>query len=151
MPDPSSSDAPEVLVATSDNLPGHEIRKVIGHVMGITVRTQNPFSEGVKALDGGVNPRRVKAVGQWREDAIKQLISAAKEKGGNAVIAMRFDHRMVTEHWAEICAYGTAVVVEPPPGGGKPDEGEKSEDGKPPEEPKEEDIPLPEPLRLRPP
>jgi uncharacterized protein YbjQ (UPF0145 family) len=101
------------VVVTTDNLPGYEIRDVFGQVMGVVVRTQNPYSEGVKALDGGLNPRRVKVNTAWREDAIKSMIEQAKRRGGNAIIGMRFDHRIITEFWTEICAYGTAVLAVP--------------------------------------
>lgn len=112
----SRSAIPEwCVVATTDNLPGYEIRDVFGQVMGVVVRTQNPFSEGVKALDGGVNPRRVKVMSSWREDAVKAMVEAAKKQGGNAIIGMRFDHRIITEFWTEICAYGTAILAVPMP------------------------------------
>ena len=32
-------------------------------------------------------------------------------KGGNAVIAMRFDASELGSTWTEICAYGTAVHI----------------------------------------
>lgn len=112
----SRSAIPEwCLVVTTDGLPGYQIRDVFGQVMGVVVRTQNPFSEGLKALDGGVNPRRVKVIRGWREDAVKAMIEAAKKQGANAIIGMRFDHRIVTEFWTEICAYGTAVLAVPTP------------------------------------
>jgi uncharacterized protein YbjQ (UPF0145 family) len=38
---------------------------------------------------------------------------AALDLGANAVIAMRFDHRQVTDTTNEVCAYGTAVTVTP--------------------------------------
>lgn len=104
---------PWCAVVTTDVLPGHDIREVVGQVMGVVVRTQNPFSEGVKTLDGGVNPRRVKAMTTWREQAVESMVEEAKKRGANAVIGMRFDHRVITEFWTEICAYGTAVVAAP--------------------------------------
>jgi hypothetical protein len=35
----------------------------------------------------------------------------ARNAGANAVLGMRFDHRVISESWVEICAYGTAVVA----------------------------------------
>lgn len=101
------------MVVTTDDLPGYEICQVYGQVMGVVVRTQNPFSEGLKALDGGVNPRRVKVMTTWRQQAIDAMIEEAKKRGGNAIIGMRFDHRVITEFWTEICAYGTAILAAP--------------------------------------
>jgi uncharacterized protein YbjQ (UPF0145 family) len=104
------------LVVTTDSLPGYEIREVIGEVLGVTARTHNPYAEGVKALDGGLNPQMVAALAHWRAEAVTQLARNAERRGANAVVGMRFDHREITDYWAEICAYGTAVVAERLPG-----------------------------------
>jgi uncharacterized protein YbjQ (UPF0145 family) len=41
------------------------------------------------------------------------MINAARSRGGNAIVGMRFDNRDITGNWVEICAYGTAVVAVP--------------------------------------
>jgi uncharacterized protein YbjQ (UPF0145 family) len=41
------------------------------------------------------------------------MVQEATEQGANAVIAMRFDTSEMGGNWTEICAYGTAVVIEP--------------------------------------
>jgi uncharacterized protein YbjQ (UPF0145 family) len=100
-----------VLVVTTNDLPGYEVREVIGQVLGTTARALNPFQDGVKNLQGGVSPRASEHLAHWRQDAVDQLIEAADRRGANAVIGMRFDHRRIGEYWGEICAYGTAVVA----------------------------------------
>ena len=50
-----------------------------------------------------------------RFEAVNNMIEQAVMIGANAVVAMRFDHRGVTDVWNEICAYGTAVWVETAP------------------------------------
>ncbi|HYN97561.1 MAG TPA: YbjQ family protein [Pilimelia sp.] len=100
-----------MLVVTTDNLPGYEIREVLGEVIGVNARTHNPFAEGVKSLHGGTNPRMTEALIRWREEAVERMAQIAQRRGANAVVAMRFDHREITTAWVEICAYGTAVVV----------------------------------------
>jgi uncharacterized protein YbjQ (UPF0145 family) len=102
-----------VLVATTDDLPGYHVREVLGEVVGTTARSHNPFREGVKSLQGGMNPRASEHLAQWREEAVQRMTEAARRRGANAVIGMRFDHRMISDYWSEICAYGTAVVVAP--------------------------------------
>src|SRR3712207_516873 len=103
-----------VLVVTTDILPGYEIRQVLGEVLGVLARPRNPFTEGVKALTGeSVDPELSSAtLMRWRQDAIARLAHQARERGANAVIGLRFDHRDITGAWGEICAYGTAVYVE---------------------------------------
>jgi uncharacterized protein YbjQ (UPF0145 family) len=101
-----------MLIVTTENVPGYRVVEVFGQVFGLTARTHNPYNEGVKALTGGLNPQMVGALGHWREEAIAEMAEAARRKGANAVIGMRFDNREISSSWAEICAYGTAVRVE---------------------------------------
>lgn len=46
-----------------------------------------------------------------RNQAIERLKLAALERGGNAVLAMRFDCNEIADLMSEIAAYGTAVIV----------------------------------------
>lgn len=100
-----------MLVVTTDSLYGYEIREVLGEVIGITARSNNPFNEGIKSLHGGTNPRMYELLTRWREEAVERMAQNAQARGANAIVAMRFDHRNLTASWIEICAYGTAVVV----------------------------------------
>lgn len=100
-----------VLVVTTNDLPGFDVLEVLGEVFGTTARSQNSFIEGVKSLRGGANARAAEHLAHWREEAVDSMIEAARRRGANAVIGMRFDHRLVSDYWTEICAYGTAVVA----------------------------------------
>jgi uncharacterized protein YbjQ (UPF0145 family) len=102
-----------MLVVTTDTLPGFEIKEVLGGVVGATARPLNVFAEGVKALSGGLSPHMPQALSKTREDAIARLAERAYQRGANAIIGMRFDHRQINNSWVEICAYGTAVFVVP--------------------------------------
>jgi uncharacterized protein YbjQ (UPF0145 family) len=104
-----------VLVVTTDDLPGYEVHYVLGEVLGALARPRNPYVEGVKALSGKTVDSDVSgaALMRWRREAIARMAQQARELGANAVIGLRFDHRDITGAWGEICAYGTAVVVEP--------------------------------------
>jgi uncharacterized protein YbjQ (UPF0145 family) len=42
-----------------------------------------------------------------------RLITEARSRGGNAIVAMRFDTTELGDVWTEICAYGTAVQAVP--------------------------------------
>ncbi len=100
-----------MLVVTTDSIPGYEVRAVIGEVVGVTARTFNPYIEGVKSLNGRLNPQLVLLLTQIRQEAVAHMADAANRRGANAVVGMRFDNRDVTPPWREICAYGTAVFV----------------------------------------
>jgi len=101
-----------MLVVTTDSVPGYEVHDVIGEVVGVTARSHNPFVEGIKSLNKGrLNPEMMKILAGSRLEAVADMIEAARRKGANAVVGMRFDHRTVSPVWTEICAYGTAVLV----------------------------------------
>lgn len=46
-----------------------------------------------------------------RNDAISRIVHECQSRGGNAVIALRFDASDLGG-FAQVCAYGTAAVVE---------------------------------------
>jgi uncharacterized protein YbjQ (UPF0145 family) len=47
-----------------------------------------------------------------RTEVINRMADEAMARGANAVLAMRFDTSEMGGNWTEICAYGTAVVVQ---------------------------------------
>jgi uncharacterized protein YbjQ (UPF0145 family) len=101
-----------VLVVTTDDLPGYQVHAVLGEVIVSLARTRNAFAEGVKSLRGGAyDPRAPQHLLRWRTEAVAELGRAARKRGANAVLGMRFDHRDTGTLWVEMCAYGTAVVV----------------------------------------
>ena len=101
-----------MLITTMNDVPGHEVTDVYGEVFGLTVRSRNIGSQigaGLKSIIGGELGGMTKMLAQGREEAIARLVEEAESKGGNAVIAMRFDTSELGNTWTEICAYGTAV------------------------------------------
>ncbi|MFV2018578.1 YbjQ family protein [Micromonospora sp. LOL_023] len=101
-----------MLVVTTNDLPGYEIKTVLGEVVTSVVRSINPFKEGVKALRGGKSdPEGAMNLTKWRTEILGKLGEAARKKGANAVIGMRFDTRQIGSTHMELCAYGTAAVV----------------------------------------
>ena len=104
-----------MLAVTIDNLPGYEIKEVIGEVLGVVARPKNAYFEGVKTLAGTGNPNMTDNLVRVREVAVAHMLRLAYQRGANAVVGMRFDHRPISESWNEVCAYGTAVFVIPAP------------------------------------
>lgn len=105
----------KVLVTTTESVPGFRIVQVLGPVVGVAARTRSPYVEGLKSMaDGhGATPnQRRDVMVHSRFEAVNNMVDQADMMGANAVVAMRFDHRGVTDVWNEICAYGTAVRVE---------------------------------------
>jgi uncharacterized protein YbjQ (UPF0145 family) len=103
-----------VIITTMNDLPGYEIEEVYGEVFGLTVRARNVGSQigaSLKSMVGGELKGMTKMLSEGRAHAQERLVEAAEAKGGNAVIAFRFDTSELGTTWTEICAYGTAVRV----------------------------------------
>jgi uncharacterized protein YbjQ (UPF0145 family) len=101
-----------MLISTTNELPGYEIEEVFGEVFGLTVRSRNMFSQfgaGLKSMVGGELKGMTQALHDSRQQVIERMVTEAEAKGGNAIVAMRFDTSEMGQTWTEICAYGTAV------------------------------------------
>jgi uncharacterized protein YbjQ (UPF0145 family) len=93
-----------MIVTTMNDIPGYEVDEVYGEVMGLTVRSRNIGSQigaSLKSILGGELKGMTKALIDSREQVMQRMIEEAESKGGNAIIAMRFD----------TSEYGTAVRV----------------------------------------
>src|ERR1700757_330106 len=101
-----------MIVTTMNDIPGYTVDEVFGEVMGLTVRSRNVGSQlgaGLKSILGGELKGMTKALVDSRQQVIDRMVEEAEAKGGNAVVAMRFDTSEMGSNWTEICAYGTAV------------------------------------------
>jgi uncharacterized protein YbjQ (UPF0145 family) len=103
-----------MIVTTMNDIPGYTVDEVFGEVFGLTVRARNIGSQlgsGLKSIVGGELKGQTKALIDSRQQVVDRMCEEAEARGGNAVIAMRFDASEIGNGWAEICAYGTAVRV----------------------------------------
>jgi uncharacterized protein YbjQ (UPF0145 family) len=101
-----------MIVATTNDLPGYRIDEVLGEVWGLTVRSRNAFAQvgaGLKSMFGGELKGMTKALYDSRNEVMNRMVEEAQRRGGNAILAMRFDTSEMGDVWTEICAYGTAV------------------------------------------
>ena len=95
-----------MLVVTTNDIPGWEIQRVCGEVFGLTVRSRNTFSQfgaGLKSMFGGELQGMTRNLAESRNEAMGRLINEARNKGGNAIIGMRFDTTEIGDVWTEIC------------------------------------------------
>jgi len=105
-----------MLIVTSNDIPGYKIDAVLGEVMGLTVRSANigaNFVAGFKALGGGEITEYTKLVYDSRNQVMERMWDQCVQRGGNAIVAMRYDTGDIAQSFSEVCAYGTAVVVRP--------------------------------------
>ena len=103
-----------MIVTTMNDIPGYQVDEVFGEVMGLTVRSRNVGSQigaQLKSIVGGELKGMTKALVDSRHEVMERMQQEAEAKGGNAIIAMRFDTSEMGPNWTEICAYGTAVRV----------------------------------------
>jgi len=105
-----------MLVVTTNDIPGYQIDAVLGEVMGMTVRSANigsNFVAGFRSLGGGEIPEYTQIVYDSRNQVMQRMWDQCVQRGGNAIVAMRFDTDSIGQSFTEVCAYGTAVVVHP--------------------------------------
>ncbi|MCL4438744.1 MAG: heavy metal-binding domain-containing protein [Candidatus Thermoplasmatota archaeon] len=104
-----------VIIVSTNYVPGKRVTKVIGTIWGITVRSRGlggNIMAGLRSLAGGEITEYVKLLSDARSHAMDRLRDNAKQLGANAVIDLRFDSSEIGQTMSEIVAYGTAVVVE---------------------------------------
>jgi uncharacterized protein YbjQ (UPF0145 family) len=104
-----------MIVATTNDLPGYRIVRVIGLVRGITVRSRSivgTIGGALQSIVGGNITLFTSLAETARQEALDLMVQHAVEAGANAVIAMRYDGNEITDGITEMLAYGTAVVVE---------------------------------------
>ncbi|MFB7843068.1 YbjQ family protein [Microbacterium sp. NPDC056052] len=104
-----------MFMVTTNDVPGYRVTQVLGEVMGLTVRSTNfgqGFTAGFRALGGGEIPEFTQLMYESRYEVMNRMWAEAVQRGANAVIAMRFDSGSLGS-FSEMCAYGTAVVIQP--------------------------------------
>src|SRR6185295_5892409 len=107
---------PHENVSTTFDLPGMRVKRNLGVVRGIVVRSRSVFGTigaSLQTLVGGNISLFSDLCEQTRNDAFEIMLQHAAELGANAVIGMRYDATEIMQGVTEVLAYGTAVVVEP--------------------------------------
>lgn len=105
---------PDVLVVTTNDVPGFQVQEVLGEVFGLTVRSRHLGSQigaGLKSMIGGELKGLTKTLVQTRNQAMERLVEQARARGANGVLMFRFDVTEAADVGTEVCAYGTAVVL----------------------------------------
>ncbi|KAK1517918.1 YjfJ protein [Colletotrichum lupini] len=101
------------------DIPGYRVTRTLGAVYGLSVRSRNiaaSLGMVIKSLAGGELRWFTTMLYNCRNDALGRVVSECKQRGGNAIICLRFDASDLGG-FAQTCAYGTACVVEKVEGG----------------------------------
>ena len=107
---------PHQAVTTAFELPGYRIKRNLGVVRGIVVRSRSivgTLGASLQTIVGGNISLFSNLCEQTRGDAFELMIQHASELGANAIIGMRYDATEIMNGVTEVLAYGTAVEVEP--------------------------------------
>ena len=103
------------MVTTAFELPGYRVVKSFGLVRGVTVRSRSIFGTigaSLQTVVGGNITLFEEMCEKTRQQALDLMLEHAIERGGNAVIGMRYDATEVMQGVTEVIAYGTAVQAE---------------------------------------
>ena len=104
----------QLILTTTEVVPGREITEIIGVARGSTVRSRNigrDITAMFKNIVGGELSEYTALQAAAREQALQRMVDDAEAHGADAVVGVRITTAMVTQGAAEILAYGTAVKL----------------------------------------
>lgn len=87
-----------VIVTTMNDLPGYRVVKVLGTIYGITVRSRNwgaDIGAFLRSSVGGEIRYFTNLMYTSRNAAVERMVGECMQRGGNAIIAQRFDQSEV--------------------------------------------------------
>ena len=106
--------ARSIFVTTGNQFEGYEISEYLGIVRGIVVRAQT-IGQGIRGAFSSIFGGNIKAYEevceQARSEAYQRMVEHARDRGADAVIAMRYDATEFASGVTEVLAYGTAVKL----------------------------------------
>jgi len=110
-----------MLVTTLPYVPGYKVKKILGLVYGITIRTRGMGGRIVASIQqvfGGEVTAYTEEAIRARRECIKRMVEMARRMGANAVIGVDFETSDLLQGMATLFAtYGTAVYIEKEEGG----------------------------------
>lgn len=104
----------DMMLTTTDTVPGHDIARCLGLVKGSTVRSKHIGSDivaGLRNIVGGEVKEYASLLTGTREQAIDRMVAEARLLGADAVVGMRLETSTITHAASEVMAYGTAVKL----------------------------------------
>lgn len=104
------------LTTTAFTIDGYRIRKNLGVVRGIVVRSRSvvgTLGASLQTLVGGNITLFTELCEKTRADAFDMMVEHARQAGANAVVGIRYDATELMSGVSEVLCYGTAVIVEP--------------------------------------
>ena len=103
-----------MIVTTSSQIAGREIRETLGLVKGNTIRAKHIGKDivaGLRSVVGGEIKEYTESLNEAREEAIKRMVRDAESLSADAILDVRFTTSQVMTGAAELLVYGTAVKL----------------------------------------
>jgi uncharacterized protein YbjQ (UPF0145 family) len=106
-----------MLITTTPNLEGKQIKEYLGVVMGEAVVGANLFRDlfaGIRDIVGGRSGAYEKELRKARNLAFEEITEVAIELGANAIVGVDIDYEVLGEKngMLMVSISGTAVIVE---------------------------------------
>jgi len=103
-----------MILTTSNNVAGKQIRETLGLVRGNTIRAKHIGKDilaGLRSIVGGEIKEYTEALNEARKEALERMVKSAEEMGADAIIGIRFTTSQIMSGAAELLVYGTAVKL----------------------------------------
>jgi uncharacterized protein YbjQ (UPF0145 family) len=104
------------MTTTTFELDGYKVKKNLGVVRGIVVRSRSVFGTlggMLHTIIGGNITLFTELCEKTRGESFDMMVSHAEEMGANAIIGVRYDATELMGGVTEVLCYGTAVIVTP--------------------------------------
>jgi uncharacterized protein YbjQ (UPF0145 family) len=101
-----------MMVTTTENIPGREVKEVLGVVFGGCVQMKHigkDLRAAGRTLIGGESKPYTELMEEARRTAMERMIEDVEKLGADAIICMRYATAQTMSGAAEIIAFGTAV------------------------------------------
>jgi len=102
----------DIIVVTTETVPGREVVQAIGLVRGSTVRAKHLGSDivaSLRSLVGGEVKEYAQLLAAAREQAYVRRVTEAASLGADAVVGTRMETSTIMQAASEVVFYGTAV------------------------------------------
>ncbi|MCK5737791.1 YbjQ family protein [bacterium] len=104
-----------MIMSTTTEVPGQNIKEILGIVKGNTIRARHlglDIVAGLKQIIGGEIEEYTKLMAEAREQAMDRMENEAEQMGADAIVSIQFSTSYIMSAAAEILVYGTAVTFE---------------------------------------
>lgn len=103
-----------IILTTTEEVPGKKVSQILGVVRGSTVRARNigrDIGASFKNIVGGEIKTYTDLTEHSRDEAFNRMVNKAIGLGADAVVGIRFMTSMVMQGASEMLAFGTAVKL----------------------------------------